>query len=181
MRAREQLRHGASQIKLMAGGGVSSPYNPIESTQYTEAGNSRRGRGRRELGHLRDRPRIHAACDPTSGRRRRQVHRARPVDRRATAKLLAEKGIWWSLQPLLDDEDMPPMNPVSQKKAPASIRRNRQRLQAGEEIQGQDGLWHRHLVRAHVAPAARERSSPSWSAGTHPPKRSRWPPPTTAS
>src|SRR5580704_19306122 len=36
LRAREQLRGGASQIKLMAGGGVASPYNPIESTQYTE-------------------------------------------------------------------------------------------------------------------------------------------------
>jgi imidazolonepropionase-like amidohydrolase len=36
LRSREQLRHGASQIKLMAGGGVASPYNPIESTQYTE-------------------------------------------------------------------------------------------------------------------------------------------------
>jgi imidazolonepropionase-like amidohydrolase len=35
--AREQLRLGANQIKLMAGGGVSSPYNPIETTQYTEA------------------------------------------------------------------------------------------------------------------------------------------------
>ena len=30
LRAREQLRKGASQIKLMGGGGVSSPYNPIE-------------------------------------------------------------------------------------------------------------------------------------------------------
>src|SRR6266481_646703 len=37
LRAREQLRQGASQIKLMAGGGVNSPHNPIESTQYTEA------------------------------------------------------------------------------------------------------------------------------------------------
>jgi imidazolonepropionase-like amidohydrolase len=36
LRTREQLRQGASQIKLMAGGGVASPYNPIESTQYTE-------------------------------------------------------------------------------------------------------------------------------------------------
>jgi len=36
LRAREQLRQGASQIKLMAGGGVNSPYNPIESVQYTE-------------------------------------------------------------------------------------------------------------------------------------------------
>src|SRR5271163_4713167 len=36
LRTREQLRQGASQIKLMAGGGVASPYNPIESTQFTE-------------------------------------------------------------------------------------------------------------------------------------------------
>jgi imidazolonepropionase-like amidohydrolase len=34
-----------------------------------------------------------------------------------TAKLLADKGIWWSLQPLLNDEDVPPLSPVSQKKA----------------------------------------------------------------
>jgi imidazolonepropionase-like amidohydrolase len=35
-----------------------------------------------------------------------------------TAKLLADKGIWWSLQPLLDDEDATAeMNPVSRKKA----------------------------------------------------------------
>jgi imidazolonepropionase-like amidohydrolase len=35
-----------------------------------------------------------------------------------TAKLLADKGIWWSLQPLLDDEDAVPLvNPVSQMKA----------------------------------------------------------------
>ena len=36
LRTREQLRQGASQIKLMGGGGVSSPHNPIESTQFTE-------------------------------------------------------------------------------------------------------------------------------------------------
>ena len=35
-----------------------------------------------------------------------------------TAKLLADKGIWWSLQPFLDDQDASPLvNPVSQKKA----------------------------------------------------------------
>ena len=34
-----------------------------------------------------------------------------------TARLLAEKGIWWSLQPFLDDEDASPLaNPVSQRK-----------------------------------------------------------------
>lgn len=32
---RENLRFGASQIKLMAGGGISSDYDPIDVTQYT--------------------------------------------------------------------------------------------------------------------------------------------------
>ena len=33
--AREQLRNGASQIKVMAGGGVMSPTDPIDGTQYS--------------------------------------------------------------------------------------------------------------------------------------------------
>jgi imidazolonepropionase-like amidohydrolase len=35
MRAREQLMLGASQLKLAAGGGVSSSYDPIDAAQYT--------------------------------------------------------------------------------------------------------------------------------------------------
>ena len=34
---REQLMLGATQIKMMAGGGVVSVYDPIDVTQYTEA------------------------------------------------------------------------------------------------------------------------------------------------
>ncbi|MEQ9608338.1 MAG: amidohydrolase family protein, partial [Kiloniellaceae bacterium] len=34
-RAREQLALGASQIKIMAGGGVSSSYDPLDVTQFT--------------------------------------------------------------------------------------------------------------------------------------------------
>jgi imidazolonepropionase-like amidohydrolase len=118
LRAREQLRQGASQIKLMAGGGVASPYNPIESTQYTE-------------------PEIRAAVEAADNwgtyvtvhaytpRAIRQalaagvkcIEHGQLIDE-PTAKLLADNGIWWSLQPLLDDEDAPPLvNPVSQKKA----------------------------------------------------------------
>ncbi|MEY4863155.1 MAG: hypothetical protein RLZ51_1250, partial [Pseudomonadota bacterium] len=33
--AREQIRNGAHQIKVMAGGGVSSPTDPIDGTQYS--------------------------------------------------------------------------------------------------------------------------------------------------
>jgi imidazolonepropionase-like amidohydrolase len=118
LRAREQLRGGASQIKLMAGGGVASPYNPIESIQYTE-------------------PEIHAAVEAADNwgtyvtvhaytpRAIRQavaagvkcIEHGQLIDE-ATAKLLADNGIWWSLQPFLDDEDASPLaNPVSQKKA----------------------------------------------------------------
>jgi imidazolonepropionase-like amidohydrolase len=118
LRAREQLRLGASQIKLMAGGGVASPYNPLDSTQYTE-------------------PEIRAAVEAADNwgtyvtvhaympRAIRQavaagvkcIEHGHLIDE-PTAKLLAEKGIWWSLQPFLDDEDASPLvNPVSQKKA----------------------------------------------------------------
>ena len=118
LRAREQLRQGASQIKLMAGGGVASPHNPIESTQYTE-------------------PEIRAAVEAADNwgtyvtvhaytpRAIRQavaagvkcIEHGQLIDE-PTAKLLADNGIWWSLQPFLDDEDASPLeNPVSQKKA----------------------------------------------------------------
>ena len=118
LRAREQLRSGASQIKLMAGGGVASPYNPLESTQYTE-------------------PEIRAAVEAADNwgtyvtvhaympRAIRQavaagvkcIEHGHLIDE-STAKLLADKGIWWSLQPFLDDQDASPLvNPVSQKKA----------------------------------------------------------------
>jgi imidazolonepropionase-like amidohydrolase len=118
LRTREQLRQGASQIKLMAGGGVSSPVNPIESTQYTE-------------------PEIRAAVEAAENwgtyvtvhaytpRAIRQavaagvkcIEHGHLIDE-PTAKLLADKGIWWSLQPLTYDEGVfARMSPVSQKKA----------------------------------------------------------------
>lgn len=34
--AREQIRQGVDQIKVMAGGGVSSPNDPLEGTQFSE-------------------------------------------------------------------------------------------------------------------------------------------------
>ncbi|MEH0072620.1 hypothetical protein V6L77_24125 [Pannonibacter sp. Pt2-lr] len=36
-RVREQLMLGASQIKIMGGGGVASVYDPIDTVQYSEA------------------------------------------------------------------------------------------------------------------------------------------------
>lgn len=118
LRAREQLRQGASQIKLMGGGGVASQYNPLESVQYTV-------------------PEIRAAVEAaTNWGTYVTVHAYTPAAIRqaveagvkciehgqlmdeATAKLLADKGIWLSTQPLLDDEDASPLpTALSRQKA----------------------------------------------------------------
>ena len=118
LRSREQLRHGASQIKLMAGGGVASPYNPIELTQYTEP----EIRAAVEAAENWDTYVTVHAYTPHAIRQAiaagvKCIEHGQLIDE-PTAKLLADKGIWWSLQPLLDDEDAPPLvNPVSQQKA----------------------------------------------------------------
>lgn len=118
LRAREQLRQGASQIKVMAGGGVSSPYNPIESTQYTEAEIRAAVEAAENWGTYVT---VHAYT-PRAIRQAvaagvKCIDHGQLIDE-PTAKLLADKGIWWSLQPFLDDEDaIPQVNPVSQKKA----------------------------------------------------------------
>src|SRR5215831_76590 len=118
LRAREQLRQGASQIKLMAGGGVASPYNPLESIQYTEA-EIRAGV------EAADNWGTYVTVHAYTPRAIRQavaagvkcIEHGHLIDE-PTAKFLAQKGIWWSLQPFLDDEDaFPLVNPVSQKKA----------------------------------------------------------------
>jgi imidazolonepropionase-like amidohydrolase len=117
LRAREQLRNGASQIKLMAGGGVASPYNPIESTQYTEA-------EIRAAVEAADNWGTYVTVHAYMPRAIRQavaagvkcIEHGHLIDE-PSAKLLADEGIWWSLQPFLDDEDVPAMSPESHKKA----------------------------------------------------------------
>jgi imidazolonepropionase-like amidohydrolase len=117
LRAREQLRNGASQIKLMAGGGVASPHNPIESTQYTEA----EIRAAVEAaGNWGTYVTVHAYT-PRAIRQAvaagvKCIEHGQLIDE-PTARLLADKDIWWSLQPLLDDEDVPQLSPESRKKA----------------------------------------------------------------
>jgi imidazolonepropionase-like amidohydrolase len=118
LRAREQLRHGASQIKLMAGGGVASPYNPIESTQYTEPEIRAAVEAAENWGtYVTVHAYIPRAIRQAVAAGVRCVEHGHLIDE-PTARLLADKGIWWSLQPFLNDQDASPLvNPVSQKKA----------------------------------------------------------------
>jgi imidazolonepropionase-like amidohydrolase len=118
LRAREQLRAGASQIKLMGGGGVSSPLNPIESIQFTEPEIRAAVEAAENWGTYVT---VHAYM-PRSIRQAiaagvKCIEHGHLIDE-PTAKLMADKGIWWSLQPLRYDEGaFQRMSPVSQKKA----------------------------------------------------------------
>jgi imidazolonepropionase-like amidohydrolase len=107
-RTREQLMKGASQIKIMAGGGVSSLYDPLDTVQYTAE----------EM-----RAAVQAAADwgtyvcahvytPAAIRRCIEagikcIEHGQLADR-DTVKRMADAGVWWSIQPFLGDEDANP-------------------------------------------------------------------------
>ncbi len=102
-RAREQLALGASQIKMMAGGGVSSAYDPLDVTQYTTAELRAGVEAAENWGTYVT---VHAYT-PRAVRQAIEagvkcIDHGQMLDE-ATAKLMAEKGIWWSLQPFIDD------------------------------------------------------------------------------
>jgi imidazolonepropionase-like amidohydrolase len=109
LRVREQLLQGASQLKLVASGGVASPRSPLDSLPLTEA----------EL-----RAGVEAAADwstyvtvhayvPAAIKRAvaagvKCVEHGHLMDEES-AKLLADKGIWLSLQPFLSSADAVPL------------------------------------------------------------------------
>lgn len=95
---RTQLKKGASQIKIAVGGGVVSDFDPIDSLQYTEA----------EI-----RAAVDAAADwgtyvaahvyTAAGIRRAVAAGVRSIEHgnladEATIRLMAEKGVWLSIQ-----------------------------------------------------------------------------------
>lgn len=113
LRAREQLALGASQIKLMAGGGVSSSYDPLDVTQYTLAELRAAVEAAENWGTYVT---VHAYT-PKAVRQAIEagvkcIDHGQLLDE-ATARLMAEQGIWWSLQPFMDDgrSSFPPGSP----------------------------------------------------------------------
>ncbi|ODS63790.1 MAG: hydrolase [Arenimonas sp. SCN 70-307] len=113
---RENLRFGASQIKIMAGGGTSSDYDPLDVTQYT-------------LDEMR--AAVEAADDwntyvTVHAYHARSVRRAIEAGVKCiehgqllddeTLALMAEKGVWLSLQMLQEDsETMAPSRRAKRK------------------------------------------------------------------
>jgi imidazolonepropionase-like amidohydrolase len=118
LRSREQLRQGATQLKLMAGGGVASSYDPLDVTQYSEeefkvAVQAAENWGTYVTVHAYTPAAIKSAISAGV----KCIEHGNLADE-STAKLMAEKGIWWSAQPFLDDEDAIPFpeGSVSRKK-----------------------------------------------------------------
>jgi imidazolonepropionase-like amidohydrolase len=104
-RTREQLLKGASQIKVHAGGGISSDYDPIDTTQYSleemkAAVGAAEDWGTYVCVHAYTPRAIRRAIEAGV----KVIEHGQLMDE-ATAKLMADKGIWWSFQPFLLDED----------------------------------------------------------------------------
>jgi imidazolonepropionase-like amidohydrolase len=96
---------GASQIKLMAGGGVSSDYDPLDVSQYTLKELQAAVQAAEDWGTYVT---VHAYT-PRAVRQAIEagvkcIEHGQLLDE-ATIQLIAEKDVWLSLQPFLDDED----------------------------------------------------------------------------
>lgn len=116
LRAREQLMQGASQIKVVGGGGVSSPRSPLDMTTFG-------------LDDLRAAVQVaedwntyvavHAYTPRTIQRAiaagARCIEHAHLMDD-TTAALMAEKSTWLSIQPFLGEDDSVPLNGPSRAK-----------------------------------------------------------------
>jgi imidazolonepropionase-like amidohydrolase len=107
-RVREQLALGASQIKLMAGGGVASSYDPLDVAQYTVAEMRAAVEAADNWGtyvtvHAYTPRAIRFAVEAGV----RVIEHGQLMDE-PTAKLLAERNVWVCLQPFLDDADAIP-------------------------------------------------------------------------
>lgn len=102
---RENLRFGASQIKLMAGGGTSSAYDPIDVTQYTldemkAAVDAAEDWGTYVMVHAYTPRAVQRAIEAGV----KSIEHGQMLDEE-TLRLMAEKGIWLSLQNLMDNNE----------------------------------------------------------------------------
>lgn len=113
VKTRELLALGASQIKLMAGGGVSSVFDPLDVTQFTvpeirAAVEAAENWGTYVTVHAYTPRAVRQAIEAGV----KCIEHGNLLDD-ATAATMAQKGTWWCLQPFLDDQDATPFPPDS--------------------------------------------------------------------
>ncbi|MCA0930456.1 metal-dependent hydrolase family protein [Ruegeria profundi] len=115
-RTRENLMQGATHIKLMAGGGVTSAYDPIHVTQFTDEEFQAAVEATEAWGTYVT---THAISDEAV--RHSIENGARSVEHghmstRETLEMFKEHDVWLSMQPFLDDEDAPALNDFQKEK-----------------------------------------------------------------
>ncbi|MCG7394724.1 amidohydrolase family protein [Microvirga sp. ACRRW] len=116
MRVREQLMQGASQIKLTAGGGVASPFSPLDVSTFTEAELRAAVEAAENWGtYVCTHAYTSAAIQRSIAAGVRCIEHGHLMDD-ATARLMAEKGIWLSTQPFLDLSGASALGPAEQAK-----------------------------------------------------------------
>ena len=103
VRVREQLMRGATQVKLTAGGGVASPHSPLDVSTFTDA---ELRAAVEAAGNWGTYVAVHAYT-PVSIRRAIAagvtcIEHGHLMDE-STAKLMAQRGIWLSIQPFPDE------------------------------------------------------------------------------
>lgn len=106
---RQNLMRGATQIKVMAGGGTASQYDPLDSTQFSLEELTAVVEAAKDWG-------TYVAAHAYTDRAVRRAIKAGVISiehghllSEDTVKLIAEKDIWLSLQPFFIDEDSPPL------------------------------------------------------------------------
>jgi imidazolonepropionase-like amidohydrolase len=102
VRVREQLMLGATQIKLTAGGGVASPHSPLDVSTFTEPELRAAVEAAENWGTYVT---VHTYTPATIARALaagvKCIEHGHLMDE-PTAKLMAERGIWLSMQPFPD-------------------------------------------------------------------------------
>jgi len=113
LRTREQLLLGASQIKLTAGGGVASPHSPLDASTFTEDELRAAVQAAANWGTYVG---VHAYTPQAIQRALaagvKVIEHGHLMDDES-ARLIAEKGVWLSFQPFVDDGYVPQMPPSS--------------------------------------------------------------------
>ncbi len=117
--ARETLRLGASQVKMMAGGGVASTYDPLDAVQYTP---EEFRAGVKAAENWNTYVTVHAYTDDSiqiAIEAGVKVIEHGQLMTEETAKLMAKKGIWLSTQAQVlnvSEESLSFLNKVSMEK-----------------------------------------------------------------
>ena len=110
LRVREQLLEGASQIKLVGGGGVSSPRTTLDMLTFSEP---ELRAGVEAAADRNTYVAVHAyppaAIARAIGAGVQCIEHGHLMDE-ATAKLMADKDVWLSIQPFVGDDDTVPLS-----------------------------------------------------------------------